>query len=121
MEFNSLNNITNKYPSGSRINPTASLSEAYTTDVDDNGNRIIVFSGASDENKVIINVESSSINLKDIKVVYEPKENYTTVDGRDVSVKNLLNSEGKISGNHYITIDEIKAGETKYFYLHLGI
>jgi hypothetical protein len=69
MEYISLNNLTNKYPSGSRINPTASLSEAYTTDVDDDGNRVIVFSGASDENKVIINVESSSINLKDIKVV----------------------------------------------------
>jgi hypothetical protein len=69
MEYISLNNLTNKYPSGSRINPTASLSESYTTGIDDNGNRIIILTGASDENKVIINVESSSINLKDINVV----------------------------------------------------
>jgi hypothetical protein len=116
MEFNSLNNITNKYPSGSRINPTASLSEAYTTDVDDNGNRIIVFSGVSDENKVIINVESSSINLKDIKVVDDTSLNFVI---EYIFSDDIKNSEFYTSKEYYDKLLKAKEESNPYYSTYL--
>lgn len=68
MDYISLNNLSNKYPSGSILNPTASVLVAYSTIEDDNNDKIIRFAGNSDENTILFNT-TSSIQLKDINVV----------------------------------------------------
>jgi hypothetical protein len=67
MDYLSLNNLSNTYPSGSILNPTASVLDAYSTNVD-NGNTVIQFSGNSSENSITFNT-TSSIKLEDITPV----------------------------------------------------
>jgi hypothetical protein len=69
MEIYSLNNLTNKYPSGSILNPSASVSDAYTTSNDINGNSIIEFQGAFIDNIKTFNITLDSIDLNSIIAV----------------------------------------------------
>lgn len=67
MSYLSLNNISNLYPSGSILNPTASVLDAYSTNVDTD-DTIIQFSGNYSENRILFNT-TSSIKLEDINEV----------------------------------------------------
>jgi hypothetical protein len=66
MEIYSLNNLTNKYPSGSRINPSASVSDAYTKSNDIDGNRTIELQGSFSDNIKVFDFGSDSINIDNI-------------------------------------------------------